>query len=58
MERVVVVLAFILIFAFNSIDNAISPMADVIGQSFAIPAHTALLFISFCTGGTVAGLIF
>ncbi len=58
MERVVVVLAFILIFAFNSIDNAISPMADVIGQSFNIPAHTALLFISFCTGGTVAGLIF
>lgn len=58
MERVVVVLAFILIFAFNSIDNAISPMADVIGQSFNIPAHTALLFISFCTGGTVAGLLF
>ena len=58
MERVVVVLAFILIFAFNSIDNAISPMADVIGQSFSIPAHTALLFISFCTGGTVAGLVF
>lgn len=58
MERVVVFLAFILIFAFNSIDNAISPLAEVIGQSFAIPAHTALLFISFCTGGTVVGLLF
>ncbi|MGM9992760.1 MAG: MFS transporter [Candidatus Bruticola sp.] len=58
MERVVVVLAFILIFAFNSIDNAISPMADTIGQSFQVQAHTVLLFISFCTGGTVAGLLF
>ncbi|MGM9998968.1 MAG: MFS transporter [Candidatus Bruticola sp.] len=58
MERVVVVLAFILIFAFNSIDNAISPMADTIGRSFQVPPHTVLLFISFCTGGTVAGLLF
>lgn len=56
-ERLVVVFSFILIFAFNSIDNAIAPLVKPIGECFAVSSERALLLISVCTGGTVVGLI-
>ena len=58
MERIVVCLAFILIFAFNSVDNAISPIVQALSSDFGVSSERALLFISVCTGGTVVGLIF
>ncbi|MBQ7568876.1 MFS transporter [bacterium] len=57
-ERLVVVLSFILIFAFNSIDNAIAPMVGPISQHFGVAEARALWLISFCSGGTVVGLFF
>lgn len=58
MERLAVIFSFILIFAFNSIDNAISPLASQLGHYFAVSPERALWLISVCTGGTVVGLIF
>ncbi|MDO5295835.1 MAG: MFS transporter [bacterium] len=57
-ERLAVVFSFILIFAFNSIDNAIAPMVGPISQHFGVSEARALWLISFCSGGTVIGLFF
>lgn len=57
-ERFVVIFSFILIFAFNSIDNAIAPMVGPISNHFGVAEARALWLISFCSGGTVIGLFF
>ena len=57
-ERLAVVFSFILIFAFNSIDNAVAPMVGPISQHFGVEEARALWLISFCSGGTVVGLFF
>lgn len=57
-ELLAVVFSFILIFAFNSIDNAIAPLVSPIGNFFGVSEEKALWFISVCTGGTVTALIF
>lgn len=56
-ERLAILLAFVLIFAFNSIDNAIAPLVKEISRSFHVSDERALWLISSCTGGTVLGLI-
>lgn len=57
-ERLAVIFSFILIFAFNSIDNAVAPMVGPISQHFGVAEARALWLISFCSGGTVVGLFF
>ncbi|MCR5662214.1 MAG: MFS transporter, partial [bacterium] len=57
-ELLAVCFSFILIFAFNSIDNAIAPLVNPIGSFFGVSEEKALWFISVCTGGTVTALIF
>lgn len=57
-ERLVVVLSFVLIFAFNSIDNAIAPLVSPLSAAFGVSEARALWLISVCSGGTVIGLIF
>ena len=56
-EMPAILLSFIFIFAFNSIDNAIAPLVGPISSSFLIPPEKALWLISVCTGGTVAALL-
>ena len=57
-ERLAVAFSFILIFAFNSVDNAIAPMVGPISRHFGVAEARALWLISFCSGGTVVGLFF
>ena len=58
MEKLLVVLSFILIFAFNSVDNSVAPLVGPMSADFGVSKEKALLLISICTSGTVAGLIF
>ena len=57
-EKLAAVFSFILIFAFNSVDNAIAPLVTPLSRAFAVQAGHALWLISACTAGTVVGLIF
>lgn len=56
-EKLVIVFSFILIFAFNSIDNAVAPLIKPISTFFFVSSERALWLISVCTGGTVVGLL-
>jgi len=55
-ERISVLLAFILIFAFSSVDNAVSPMVGRIAQTYGVGLEKVLWLISACTAGTVLGV--
>ena len=57
MQLFLVILSFILIFAFNSIDNSIACLIGPLSEDFKVSPQRALWLISFCTGGTVVGLI-
>lgn len=56
-ERLAILFAFVLIFSFNALDNAIAPLVKPISESFGVPDQRALWLISVCTGGTVVGLL-
>jgi len=55
-EKLSVLLAFILIFAFSSVDNAVSPMVGRIAQTYGVGLEKVLWLISACTAGTVLGV--
>ena len=55
-EKFIVVASFILIFSFASVDNAVSPMVDLIHMFFNIPIERVLWLISYCTFGIVVGV--
>lgn len=52
-----VVGAFALIFAFSSVDSAISPLVKELHTHFAVPMDQVLLLISSATIGTVTGVL-
>jgi len=56
-DRLRVVFSFILIFAFSSIDSAISPMVESLHLYFGVPLDSVLLLISSATTGIVLGVI-
>lgn len=56
-ELFTVIFSFILIFAFNCIDNAISPLIKPISESFAVSNASALLLISVCSGATALAMV-
>lgn len=51
-----VISSFIIVFAFSTVDHAISPMVAVLEAFFDVPAQQVLWLISSCTLGIVAGL--
>lgn len=55
-ERSIVVLSFLLIFMFSSIDNSISPMVELLNKFYAVPMQSVILLISYCTFGIIAGV--
>ncbi len=57
LERVKVAASFLVIFAFSTIDSAMSPLVREIGAHFAVPEARVLWFISVCTGAVVAALL-
>lgn len=56
-EKAAIISSFILIFAFNAIDNAISPLVKPISSAFGVSEASALLLISVCSGATAAALL-
>ena len=56
-EKAAIISSFILIFAFNAIDNAISPLVKPISSAFGVTEASALLLISVCSGATAAALL-
>lgn len=56
-EKIAIISSFILIFAFNAIDNAISPLVNPISKTFGIAEASALLLISVCSGATALALL-
>jgi predicted MFS family arabinose efflux permease len=57
LDRLRVVFSFVLIFAFSSIDSAISPMVESLHLHFGVPLDSVLLLISSATTGIVLGVI-
>lgn len=55
-ERLLVVAAFCLIFAFTAVDSAISPMVHPLSGFFNVPLSQVLWLISACTAGIVVGV--
>lgn len=53
-----VIAAFALVFAFSTVDHAISPMVDILKAVFAVNQEKALWLISSCTAGILFGLLF
>lgn len=51
-----VISAFMIVFAFGTVDHAISPMVEVLQGVFAVPEQRVLWLISYCTIGIVFGL--
>ncbi len=51
-----VISAFIIVFAFSTVDHAISPMVAVLEGIFNVQREKILWFISYCTLGIMAGL--
>lgn len=49
--------SFALIFAFSSVDHAISPMVESFSLYYGQPLNRVLWLISFCTAGIVCGII-
>lgn len=56
-ERLKVVLSFVLIFSFSSIDSAISPLVGPIHDHFGVLLDEALWLISSATAGIVIGVL-
>ncbi|MDQ7772570.1 MAG: MFS transporter [Elusimicrobiales bacterium] len=56
-EKLAIIFSFVLIFAFNTADNAIAPLVGPLSEAFGVGAGQALWLITACTAGTVAGLI-
>ena len=51
-----VISAFMIVFAFGTVDHAISPMVEVLQSVFAVQEQRVLWLISYCTLGIVLGL--
>ncbi len=51
-----VIAAFVIVFAFSTVDHAISPMVEVLKSAFGVDQEKALWFITACTAGILAGL--
>jgi len=51
-----VISAFMIVFAFSTVDHAISPMVDVLRGVYGILEARVLWLISYCTAGIVLGL--
>jgi len=56
-NRIIVAASFVIIFAFSSVDHAISPLAEIFSNFFSVPLGNSLWLISYCTLGIVVGLI-
>ncbi len=48
--------SFIVVFAFSTVDHAISPLVEWLRAFFGVAAENVLWLISSCTAGIVAGL--
>ena len=48
--------SFIVVFAFSTVDHAISPLVEWLQAFFGVAAENVLWLISSCTAGIVAGL--
>lgn len=55
-ERLIVVSSFLLIFAFSSVDHAISPLVEILHSFYAVELQKVLWLISCCTFGIVIGV--
>ena len=55
-DRLLVICSFFVIFAFSSVDSAISPMVRELKDHFSIPMNEILWLISWCTLGIVLGV--
>lgn len=55
-DKLLVIACFVLIFAFTAVDNAISPMVEVLHQFYNVPLNEVLLLISYCTTGIILGV--
>ncbi len=55
-NRLIVISCFALIFAFSSVDHAISPLVDVLRLFYGVEIQKALWLISYCTLGIVVGV--
>ncbi len=51
-----VVCSFVVVFAFSTVDHAISPLVEWLRVFFGVTAEKVLWLISSCTAGIVAGL--
>ena len=51
-----VIAAFVIVFAFSTVDHAISPMVEILKSAFGVDQEKALWFITSCTAGILAGL--
>ncbi len=56
-DSLVVAASFAVIFAFSSVDSAVSPLVDLLHTFFGVSLGSVLHLISVCTLGTVIGLI-
>ncbi|MDT8287837.1 MAG: MFS transporter, partial [Elusimicrobiales bacterium] len=56
-EKLAIIFSFILIFAFNTADNAIAPLVGPLAEAFGVGTGEALWLITACTAGTVTGLM-
>lgn len=55
-DRLTVIFSFIIIFAFATVDHAISPLVDAIHSYYGITLERSLELISYCTLGIVIGV--
>ena len=55
-DRLTVIASLVIIFAFSSVDLAISPLVKIFGDYYSIPTERILWLISYCTLGIVAGV--
>lgn len=52
-----VVMSFALIFAFSTVDSAVAPLVHPVSRQFGVTPERALYLISWCTAGTVGGVL-
>lgn len=55
-DRLTVIFCFVIIFAFSTVDHAISPLVDAIHSYYGIALERSLELISYCTLGIVIGV--
>lgn len=55
-DRLTVIASLVIIFAFSSVDLAISPLVKIFGEHYSIAPERVLWLISYCTLGIVAGV--